>query len=176
MANVDSGYLIDNRVYSSLKKLYGNDTWFWGESATPLFVMMSKLAQKSGDSSLSNRIICDLIIDIAFKNAFKEEESLPDPYYSVKQLINHNYGSPEEKIDLGSFSGQSYHLAVLVDILVRKDRRDLLSEVWKRISYIANLEFMPSSLADIFKWHCSEGEELNTFYSNPQSWSELRKK
>ena len=51
--------IIDQQVYDAIKKIYGEKTWFWGESATPLFLLMSKLAQKMGDDVLSNKIICD---------------------------------------------------------------------------------------------------------------------
>lgn len=175
MKSTDANYTIDHRVYDSIKKFYGSDTWFWGESATPLFIMMSKLAIASGDTFLSNKIICDLIIDIVFKNGFREESALPAPYYSVKQAINHFYGSPDEKIDSSYFSGESYHLSVLVDILVRRNRRDLLNEVWKGVTNIYDSEFMPKHSWEILRWHCDEGELMGFTFKKPQSWKELQK-
>lgn len=175
MKNTDANYTLDRRVYDCVKKFYGSDTWFWGESATPLFIMMSKLAIAFGDSSLSNKIICDLIIDIVFRNGFREESALPAPYYSVKEIINHFYGSPDEKIELSSFSGASYHLAVLIDILVRKKRRDLLNVIWKEVTSIRNSEFMHKPSWAFLKWHCDEGNETEFPFERPQSWNELRK-
>ena len=175
MKSTNANYTIDRRVYDSLKKFYGSDTWFWGESATPLFIMMSKLAIASGDTFLSNKIICDLIIDIVFKNGFREESALPAPYYSVKQVINHFYRSPDEKIDLNAFSGASYHLAVLVDILVRRNRRDLLSVVWKEVTSIHNSEFIHTPSWAFLRWHCDEGNEIGFPFKRPQSWKELQR-
>jgi len=175
MKSTDANYTIDRRVYDSVKKFYGSETWFWGESATPLFIMMSKLAIAFGDTFLSNKIICDLIIDIVFKNGLQEESALPAPYYSVKQIINHFYGPTDEKMDLSSFSGESYHLAVLVDILVRRNRRDLLNEVWKGLTNIYNSEFMPKPSWAILRWQCDEGESMGFPFKKPQSWKELQK-
>jgi len=175
MKSTKNNYTIDPRVYDSIKKFYGSDTWFWGESATPLFIMMSKLANASDDTVLANKIICDLIIDILFKNGFQEESALPAPYYSVKEALNHFYGPPDEKLDLNSFSGVSYTLAVLVDTLVRRNRRDLLNEVWKGITKIHNSEFSPKDSWAMFRWHCDEGEEIGFTFDRPQSWKELQK-
>lgn len=174
MKQIDAKYKVDHRVYDSIKKFYEAAMWFWGESATSLFIMMSKVAHESGDTSLSNKIICNLIIDIVSKNGMQEKNALPDPYYSVKQIINHFYGPPEEKIDLNSFSGVSYHLGVLIDIMVRRNRRDLLNEIWKQVTYILNSEFKSSAVWAIFKWHCEEGEHIEGFYKKPQSWKELQ--
>ena len=110
MKEIDVNYQIDNRIYSSIKLFY-KDMWFWGESATSLFLMMSKICEKVGDRSFSNKIICDMAIDIVFRNRMEETNGLPNPYISITQVINHFYGHSDEKLDLGTFSGESYHLA-----------------------------------------------------------------
>jgi hypothetical protein len=172
----DSDYKIDARVCDSIREFYGTVTWFWGESATPLFIMMSKLLYDANEKELSNKIICDLIIEITNRNNFREKDGLPDPYYSSKQVINHFYGPPDAQLDLSSFSGSSYHLSTLVDILVRRNRRDLLNEIWKKCSYLINSEFKPNSLWEIVRWRSNEGKQIDNFYKNPQSWNELREK
>jgi hypothetical protein len=174
LKKLDKGYVADKGVYRAIKKAYARSVWFWGESATPLFVMMSMLADQAGDQELSNKIICDLIIGITNRNNFGEKNCLPDPYYSSRQVIDHFYGPPEARIDLNSFSGSSYHLAVLVDILVRRNQRNLLTELWKGISYILKSEFKPTSTYELLRWRCHEGKEVGGFFENPQSWKKLR--
>ena len=115
-----------------------------------------------------------LIIDIAFSNHPREKFSLPDPYYSPKEIINHFYGPPEKRIDMGSFSGASYHLAVLVDILVRKKQTNLLNELWKSVSHILLSELSNNELWETFRWHCDSGEQVENFYNKPQSWKALQ--
>lgn len=174
--NLQIDYQIDSRVYESIKKFYGSITWYWGESATPLFFVMSKLAQQYGDNFLSNKIIIYMIIDIVFKNrnGFQNQnDCLPDPYYSHKDVLNHYYGPSEQKIDMGSFSGSSYHLGALVDVLVRRKRRDLLNEVWKLVSHIFVSEVRDYELWETFRWRCKSGEQFDSFYNNPQSWQPL---
>ena len=169
----DSNYKLDHRVYESIKQYYKGKTWFWGESATPFFIMMSLLAFECGDTSLSNTIICDLIIDITSENHFRDGRGIPDPYFSPNEIISHLYQLPEAKIDMSSFLGSSYHLETLVDILVRRNKRTLLNEIWRYISYIQKCEFRPQPSWKMFTWECNEGEQVERFYKNPQSWKEL---
>jgi hypothetical protein len=122
---------------------------------------------------LSNRIICDLIIDILFRNGFPNENALPAPYYSAQKALNHCYGASDEKIDMSHFVGQSYHLASLIEILVRRNRRDLLNEVWKGVTNIYNSEFSPKEPWEYLTWYCKEGELSDFLFKRPQSWREL---
>ena len=170
----DSDYKIDHRVYESIKQFYNEKTWLWGESATPFFIMMSLLVSEYGDTSLSNKIICDLIIDITSENHFRDGKGIPDPYFSPSEIIGHLYQLPEAEIDMSSFLGTSYHLETLVDILVRRNKRTLLNELWRYISYIQKCEFRSKPPWKIFTWQCDVGEQVERFYKNPQSWKELR--
>ena len=170
----DSDYKIDYRVYESIERLYNKKTWFWGESATPFFIMMSLLALECGDTLLSNKIICDLIIEITSENRFRDGKGIPDPHFSPNEIISHLYQLPEVEIDMSSFLGSSFHLETLVDILVRRNKRTLLNELWRHISYIQKCEFMPKPPRKMFTWECDTGEQIERFYKNPQSWKELR--
>lgn len=169
----DSNYKIDQRVYDSIKEYYKEKTWFWGESATPLFVMMSLLSLECGDTSLSNAIICNLIIEITSENNFRDGKGIPNPYHSPNEIISHLYQLPEAEIDMSSFLGSSYHLGALVDILVRRRKRTLLDEIWRAISYIQKCEFTPQPSWKMLIWECNEGEQVERFYRNPQSWTAL---
>jgi len=170
----DGNYKIDHRVYESVKQHYREKTWFWGESATPFFIMMSLLVFEYGDTSLSNKIICDLIIDITSENHFRDGKGIPNPYFSPKEIIGYLYQLAEAEIDMSSFLGSSYHLETLVDILVRRNKRTLLNELWRHISYIQKCEFAPKPSWKMFTWECDTGEQVERFYKNPQSWKELR--
>jgi len=174
-SKTESNYQIDKFVYESVKKHYGKNTWFWGESATPLFLTVSLLALESKDSFLSNQIIYDLIIQITSENNIRDGEGIPDPYVSVSKIISHIYQLPDAEIDMGSFLGSSYHLETLVDILVRRNKRSLLNELWKYVSRIQNRGFEPDHPWALMLWHCSRGKEYGRFYNRTQSWKELRR-
>jgi len=170
----ESGYQVDNGVHNFVKRYYSGKIWFWGESATPLFIMMSLLASECNDSFLSNHIIYDLIVNITSENNIRDGTGIPDPYISVNRIISHVYQLADADIDMSSFLGSSYHLETLVDFLVRRNKRALLNELWKYISRIRKRGFRPSPPWALFKWHCDKGEEYGEFYDLKQSWKELR--
>lgn len=173
---VKSEYEIDIRVYESIKEHYSKNTWFWGESSTPLFIMMSLLTHEHGDEILSNNIILDLIIKITSENNIEDGEGIPDPYISPNEIISYLYKLRDAEIDMSSFLGSSYHLEPLVDILVRRDKRNSINELWKYISRFQNRGFKPEHPWMYFQWHCDKGEEYSRYYNATQSWKELREK
>lgn len=171
---IDSNYTIDKRVYDSIKKYYGKRFWFWGESATPLFVMMSLLTWELGDTYFSNKIIWDVMNAITFGNDLRGGKGIPAPYFSPTEILGDLYQLPNIKIDKGAFLGSSYHLGLLVDILVRRKKRQLLDNLWKLIFPIRKCEFKPQPSWKMLIWECHEGQQIENFYKTPQSWKELR--
>jgi hypothetical protein len=79
----------------------------------------------------------------------------------------------EVELDPMAFHGSSYHLETLVDILVRRKRRDLLEELWEKITHICKHTFRPDSKSDLFLWRCKNGKTRMEDYKMPQSWKEL---
>ena len=170
---IDNSYIIDKRVYDYIQQNYEGLTWFWGESSTPFFVMMNFLVNEFDDKLLSNRIIWRLIIDIIFDNEFREGTGKPDPYFSSKDVLRDIYQISNSKIDRNSFLGSSYHLASLVDVLVRRNKRKVLEFLWKRIFPIRMCEFNPQPSWKMLFWDCKEGKQIEKYYKTPQSWKEL---
>lgn len=165
-------YDTDILVYEFIKKFYPEKIWYWGESSTPFFVMMSLFALEKNDMRLSNKIITDMILEITFENDY-EGNGVPDPYITSNEIIASSYGISEVKLAAETFQGSSYHLEALVDLLVRKKRRDLLGVLWEKITHICKYTFLPNSKIDLFLWRCKEGRQINTFYKIPQSLNEL---
>jgi hypothetical protein len=168
----ESNYEIDNLIYEFIKRLYPKKIWYWGESATPFFIIMSLVALEFNDKELSNRIITDIISEITFGNDYKGK-GIPSPYISSNEIISSMHGISEVEIDSMAFHGSSYHLGALVDILVRRKRRDLLEVVWEEITRICKYTFQPDLKADLFLWRCYNGKTSMKDYKMPQSWNEL---
>ena len=126
---IDRKYELDGSIYDYIKEYYPDKTWFWGESATPFFILMCLFLSEYGDEELSNSIINDLLLEITMENNIREGKGIPDPYYSPKEVIGSIFDMPEFEIDWKSFLGSSYHLSVLVDILVRRNKRNILNEL-----------------------------------------------
>lgn len=169
----DKSYALDTRVIEYIKRYYKDATWYWGESATPFFIEMSLLALRFGDTSFSNAILVDLIAQIIVENQSGNGKGFPNPYYSAKQIIEYKYGVGGKEIDSDSFIGSSYNASAIVDVLVRRNRRITLSEVWKGISNLLLCEFKPECTWKILTWHCEEGEQVELFYDHPQSWRKI---
>ena len=169
----DKSYALDKRVFEYIKRYYKDATWYWGESATPFFVEMSLFAFRFGDTSFSNAILVDLVAQIIVENQSRKGKGFPNPYYSAQQVIEYLYGVGEKEIASDSFLGASYHASAIVDMLVRRNRRTILSEVWKDVSNLLLCEFKPECTWKILTWHCEEGEQVELFYDHPQSWRKI---
>ena len=168
----ENHYETDIHIYEYIKKFYLEKTWYWGESSTPFFIMMSLLALENNDLRLSNKIITDMILEITFENDY-EGKGVPNPYITSNEILASSYGISEFEHNPEEFKGSSYHLETLVDILVRKERRDLLEILWKKITFIRKETFLPRLNSDLFLWRCKEGAQATAFYKNPQSWKQL---
>jgi hypothetical protein len=168
----ENNYKVDKFIYDSINNLYPEQIWYWGESATSFFVMMSLLALECNDILLSNKIITDVILEITFENDY-QGKGLPGPYTTSSEVIASSYGISDAKIDLKEFQGSSYHLETLIDILIRRNCRDLLEVLWKQITHISKYTFQPDSKSDLFLWRCKNGKTIIEDYKIPQSWIEL---
>jgi len=171
---INREYELDDCIYGYIKEYYPIKTWFWGESATPFFILMSLFLSEYGDKDLSNSIICDILLEITIENRDRDGKGIPDPYHGPKEVIGSIFGVSKFEIDWKSFLGSSYHLSVLVDILVRRNKKNILNELWRDISYFYSREFVPETDWHIFLWRNKTGEEIQEFYKSPQSWKELK--
>jgi hypothetical protein len=177
LKKADPAYVIDKRVYERIRDIYNNaQLWFWGESATPFFMLMSLLARECSDEPLSDRLISNLIALIATENSPEnndESSTFADPYYSSEEVLSKLYNVGDFNSE--SFVSTSYHIGALVAMLVRRGKRKLLEAYWKDICLIRKCEFYPSPKWKTFTWHSEEGEQIELYYERPQSWNKLVK-
>lgn len=137
----NNAYAIDDRIFQYIKKYRKDGIWFWGETATPCFIEMSLMGYQSGDVTFSNNLLIDLIAKIMVDNLSNEGKGLPNPYYSVEQVLLYSYGFPTREIADDSFLGSSYHVNTIIDMLVRRNARASLNVVWKDASKLLLCEF-----------------------------------
>jgi hypothetical protein len=177
LKNKNPKYIIDKRIYERIQGMDKNgQLLFWGESATPFFMVMSLIARACTDEHLSDRLIGNLIGLIATENSPENNvisSTFADPYYSPEDVLSalYNVGS----LNAESFTGISYHIGALVDILARRGNRKLLEAYWTDICLIRRCEFHPSPKWKNFIWRCEEGQQIELYYDRPQSWSKLIK-
>jgi hypothetical protein len=103
----------------------------------------------------------------------ESEDPLPDPYVSAEDVLKQMAEKVSDDGPSRRKAIQSYSLFPIVLLLVRRDYRDLLSEVWKRLSRITITVFEYDSPAGYLKWICEKGIERDFIFMQPQSYREL---
>jgi hypothetical protein len=169
-------YNLDRRIYEKISILYKENLWYWGESATPFFITISMLVRDFGETAISNAIIGQVIALLSSENKLKETNTFPvpyaDPYYTSEEILSSLFDI--KKIDFKSFLGSSYHIGALVDILVRRGNKTIVQYFWKDISLVRKCEFLPTPIWKMLTWQCDEGEQVEQFFDQPQSWKKLK--
>lgn len=167
-------YKVDERVYAFIKSNYQNMT-YWGESATPYFILMSKFLDQFGDDDFSKDILNNVLTELVVNNYKNESKGVPDPYWTPQMVLQLELDVLEEPYDRKNFIGHSYHLRSLVNILVKKGKKATLEAIWKELSDILNTKIVPKNKEDYFHYRTEEADVVSKFYETPQSFSGLRK-
>lgn len=170
----DRKYVQDKKLLELIKKEIST-LWFWGESAFPYFYNLIKYLEINGEGQIAQSLLETLFLSIVNKNSPMMELGLPNPYYSVNDIIELLLEYDSRKIDLREFPGGSYILEIIVLMIVRRNRRELLEKNWRKLSHIRFKEFKPSSVQDTFTWRTKEGSNNAAFPKATQSWAELVK-
>lgn len=134
---------------------------------------MSLFAIESGDSAFSNSILIDLVSKIIVENQSSEGKGFPNPYYSAGEVIADSYKFKDRELSTDSFLGCSFHASTIVDMLVRRNQRVPLNVLWKDLSKLLHCEFKPAPMWKFLTWQCEDGDQVDVFYDQPQSWKKL---
>jgi hypothetical protein len=128
-----------------------------------------------GEKEFARNILQDLLAVIVSANGKNSSSELPGVYYTCNEVLEHMYMIDLENTHIisDSFKGRSYHLKVLIDMLVRRKEREFLETNWKQISYMQWNEFKPEKVWQNYLWRSEEGEEEHIFFEMPQSWKKL---
>jgi hypothetical protein len=146
---------------------------FWGESAFPFICSMAWLLEQREEVEQSERLLVDWLMAIINKQQPESEDPLPDPYVSAEDVLKQMAEKVSDDGPSRRKAIQSYSLFPLVLLLVRRDHRELLSEVWKRLSRITMSVFEYESPAGYLEWTCEKGIERDFIFMQPQSYREL---
>ena len=157
-------------ISSNLKRL-----WLWGDSAVPFLLNIAWMLEKAGRSIEAEEILKILFASILQSNAREHGESvpLPSPYHTLLQVLETMYGFADDAIDLGSFSGDSYSLEILIQAIARRELRHLVEPNWRKATHINVQAFVPDRAEDYFSWHVTDGKNTSYFLPPTQSWRSL---
>src|SRR2546425_5184389 len=66
-----------------------------------------------------------------------------------------------------------YILRTMLEMLVRRGRRDVVGAQWRRFTCCQQHEFVPDRPEDVFAWRTKHGTNASGFPKQSQSWAEL---
>jgi hypothetical protein len=148
----------------------------WGEAALFPFILVFFLTKKvaeegklAGDWYEPIYAAIKLILQF---NGRRSETGMVSPYYGIETIIKRRFGLLEDPID-ENFSGQSFLLGSLIDILARNGKRNELEAFWREITYITQASFIPEETWEHFLWRSDKGENKSIYPKQTQSWGEL---
>lgn len=136
---------------------------FWGESAFPYFFSIIKYLELNGEGHTAQSLLENLFQSVVNKNSHRGQIGLPNPYYSVTDVLDAVLGTDTEKIDFSQFAGSSYTLETMVLMLARRNAREVLERNWRKVSHIHFNEFKPDNVEDTFVWRTKEGSNDSAF-------------
>ena len=146
----------------------------WGEAAVPYMFAISLLLRTIGHQKQADALGQSILEGVVFANNARNRAGLASPYCLPDALLDSYFDVPEAQIDMGEFAGSSYTMRALVDHLVRVNRRDLLTPLWKSISFTRSREYYPAKPRDYLLWNSHDGTERDFGYDLPTSWDKLR--
>jgi hypothetical protein len=172
LRTINKDYVVDKKLLDAVRKNF-NLLWLWGESSFPFIFNLIKFLESNNETQNAELLLNNILLIIVKKNAFRKGSGWPNPYYSVNDILKVTFGM--RKINYAQFSGRSFILESLIQMMARRNHRGILEENWKVISNILFREFKPDNIEDTFIWHVDEGSNYVESPKVTQSWAELRK-
>jgi len=148
--------------------------WYWGESAFPYYVNITRYLEAVGENARSKEILAAILQRTASCNEPRSPGGIPDPYVSASDVISDVLHVTDDPMDLRQFTGLAYALEAVVQMIVRRGYRDLLEKSWPAISRVQLAEIIPDDPSDYFSWHVEKGVHRSPFPKATQSYDELR--
>jgi hypothetical protein len=142
---------------------------YWGESAFPFFYWIIRYCEcrESG-----NRALLAILLEAIVDKSSDENAGVPDPYYSVRQVIENMLGV-EQHFQTTQFVGRSWSLRPLVEMAARRGMREDVAAFWNPISKLACREFVLAEEVDFFRWLSPKGSNHSMQMAGTQSWKAL---
>lgn len=172
-------------IWTSLRNSEKDHQWFkefvtqyilkghlWGEGAVPQYLSGIWFLRRTIGSREPDILLHQLIQAICKLN--KDGSGLANPYKGLPEVVLETNGL-SDSMKSEHYKGRSYTLEALIQLLVRRNWRRPIRDMWFDITHIELVEVIPDEPWQMCLWHI---EEQGKFYSlmpkTPQSWAELR--
>lgn len=96
----------------------------------------------------------------------------PNPYYSAEAALRIACGY--DRLNDEQFGGFSYSVLPLVHYLARRLCRRGLASLWRGITRLGLVDYIPANAAEWFRWESTEGRLNRHLVDEPQSWDVLQ--
>jgi hypothetical protein len=146
---------------------------FWGDSAFPYMFCLIKFLERQGEGDLAMRLLVELFQVLVEANYLKEGPIFPSPYIAIDEMLENDIPDRIRETDCEVYRGSSWVLMSVVEMLVRRGRRDLVNALWPKFTYCELHEFVPDRAEDILTWRTREGINQSGFPNQCQSWARL---
>jgi hypothetical protein len=147
---------------------------FWGESAFPFLFHMVKVLELFGEGAIGRERLRQLFEAVVDGYKRENPSSAPNLYFKPAEALGAAYGMVDEDLDLRQFRGHSMILRSMLEMLARREERDLVAAQWPNASRIMYHEFKMEKVEDVFAWRTPDGEDTNQWPDRTQSWKRLQ--
>jgi hypothetical protein len=147
--------------------------WFWGESAFPALLAMVLFLERENKVQSARQLLVGFAGQLATDQQPDSLTPMPDPYASADEVIKKAMEVRQGNQQKRRNPIQSYTLIPLTLLMVRRNMRTELDQLWPQLSRVRMTYFAPDKPWGYLEWHCDEGLERDQSFSQPQSWKDL---
>jgi hypothetical protein len=147
--------------------------WFWGESAFPTLLAVVWLLEREGRLKLARELLLGFAAELAANQHPDTLNPMTDPYVSADDALKKAIEARTDPQKKRRNPVQSYTLLPLTLLMVRRNMRKELEELWPQLSLVTATFFGPDKSWGYLEWHCNEGHERDQTFAQPQSWKQL---
>ena len=145
----------------------------WGDSAFPYLFFVIKFLESRNEIALARTLLDELFVALTETNFNRQGPISPTPYLGIEEILASQIPDRLQDVDLDVYRGSSYIIRPVLEMLVRRGRRDLVAAKWRRFTYCQQNEFVPDRPEDVFVWRTEDGTNASGFPNQTQSWASL---
>ena len=146
---------------------------FWGDSAFPYLFFIIRFLESRNETGLAGKLLDEIFVALTEANFRRQGPVFPTPYLGIEEILALQIPDRLQDVDLDVYGGSSYIIRPVLEMLVRRGRRDLVGAKWRHFTYCQQHEFVPDRPEDIFAWRNEDGANASGFPNQTQSWAAL---
>ena len=145
----------------------------WGDSAFPYIFFVIKFLESRGERARAEQLLVELFTILVETNYHQKGPLFPSPYLGVEEILAASIPDRLQDANFEGYRGSSFILRAVLEMLVRRGRRDVVEAKWRQLTYIQQNEFIPDRAEDVFAWRTADGTNASGFANQTQSWAAL---